>query len=258
MAKKLKQITTEPIQPERAILVIVLGSTYEANTLLKQTATFLINQGVRVYLPSQRTYNSIDSTQQNNPNRFWHPGSVTVSTIYRAKGQEADFVYLVALDRIAAEDNIYLRHQLLVALTRTRAWVNISGIGDYPLYRELDKLIQQEQTITFTVTSQPQRELRISDRANLIQGYALGRRNFRHANLSHADLSQLHLAKINLIDANLSHANLSGTNLTNAKLIAANLSHANLSNANLTNTKLMGADLTDTNLTGANLDRARV
>ena len=258
LAKKLKQITTEPIQPERAILVIVLGSTYEANTLLKQTATFLINQGVRVYLPSQRTYNSIDSTQQNNPNRFWHPGSVTVSTIYRAKGQEADFVYLVALDRIAAEDNIYLRHQLLVALTRTRAWVNISGIGDYPLYRELDKLIQQEQTITFTVTSQPQRELRISDRANLIQGYALGRRNFRHANLSHADLSQLHLAKINLIDANLSHANLSGTNLTNAKLIAANLSHANLSNANLTNTKLMGADLTDTNLTGANLDRARV
>ena len=258
LAKKLKQnLTTEQIQPERAILVIVLGSIYEANSLLKQTAAFLINQGIRVYLPSQRTYNSVDSTQRDNPNRFWHPGSVTVSTIHRAKGQEADFVYLVALDRIAAEDNIYLRHQLLVALTRTRAWVSISGIGNYPLYRELDELIQQKQKITFTVTSQPQRELRISDRANLIQGYALGRRNFRHANLSHADLSQLHLANINLIDANLSHANLSGTNLTNAKLIAANLSHADLSNANLTNAKLMGADLTDTDLTEVNLDRAK-
>ena len=256
LAQKLKQIATEQIQPE-AILVIVLGSTYEANILLKQTATFLINQGIQIYLPGQRTYNSVDSSQQDNPDRFWHPGSVTVSTIYRAKGQEADFVYLVALDRIAAEDNIYLRHQLLVALTRTRAWVDISGIGDYPLYRELDELIQQEQ-ITFTVTSKPQRELRISDRANLIQGYALGRRNFRHANLSYADLSQLHLANINLIDANLSHANLSGTNLTNAKLIAANLSHANLSHANLTNAKLMGANLTDTNLTGVNLDRAKV
>ena len=257
LAQQLKQITTE-IQPEKTVLIIVLGSTYEANSLLKQTATFLINQGIRVYLPSQRTYNSVDSTQQDNPDRFWYPGAITISTIHRAKGQEADFVYLVALDQIAAQDNIYMRHQLLVALTRTRAWVSVSGIGNYPLYQELERLIKQKQKITFTLTSRPQRELRISDRANLIQGYALGRRNFRHTNLSYADLSKLHLANINLIDANLSHANLSGTNLTNAKLIAANLSHANLSHVNLTNTKLMGADLTNADLTGVNLERSQL
>jgi superfamily I DNA and RNA helicase len=256
LGQKLQQnITEEQLQSDREILIIVLGSAYEANTLLKHTATFLINQGIKIYLPSQRTYNSIDPTEQDNPNQFWYPGAITLSTIHRAKGQEADLVYLVGLDRIAESDNITLRHQLFTALTRTRAWVNISGVGDYPLYQELTELIATGDFLTFTVTSQPQRELRISDRASLIQGYALGRRNFRHANLRHADLSQMHLANINLIDADLSYANLAGTNLTNAKLIAANLNHANLTNANLTNAKLMGVDLTYTNLTEANIER---
>ncbi|MBW4533975.1 MAG: pentapeptide repeat-containing protein [Pleurocapsa minor HA4230-MV1] len=256
LAQKLQQnLTDDQLQPDREILIIVLGSAYEANTLLKHTATFLINQGLNIYLPSQRTYNCIDPTQQDNPNQFWYPGAITLSTIHRAKGQEADLVYLVGLDRIAQSDNISLRHQLFTALTRTRAWVNISGVGDYALYQELTQLMKSGDCLTFTVTSQPQRELRISDRASLIQGYALNRRNFRHANLRHADLSQMHLANINLIDADLSHANLAGANLTNAKLIAANLSHANLTNANLTNAKLMGADLTEANLTGTNLDR---
>jgi superfamily I DNA and RNA helicase len=261
LAQKLQQnLTDDQLQPDREILIIVLGSAYEANTLLKHTATFLINQGINIYLPSQRTYNCIDPAAQDNPNQFWYPGAITLSTIHRAKGQEADLVYLVGLDRIAESDyksdNICLRHQLFTALTRTRAWVNISGVGDYALYQELTELIENgDRRLTFTVTSLPQRELRISDRASLIQGYALGRKNFRHANLQHADLSQMHLANINLIDADLSHANLAGTNLTNAKLIAANLSHANLTNANLTNAKLMGADLTGANLTGTNLDQ---
>jgi superfamily I DNA and RNA helicase len=259
LAQKLQQnLTDDGLQPDREILIIVLGSAYEANTLLKHTATFLINQGINIYLPSQRTYNCIDPAQQDNPNQFWYPGAITLSTIHRAKGQEADLVYLVGLDRIAESDNISLRHQLFTALTRTRAWVNISGVGDYALYQELTQLMKSGDCLTFTVTSQPQRELRISDRASLIQGYALNRRNFRHANLQCADLSQMHLANINLIDADLSYANLAGTNLTNAKLIAANLSHADLSHANLTNAKLMGADLTGTNLTEANLDRVHM
>jgi superfamily I DNA and RNA helicase len=259
LAQKLQQnITSEQLQSDREILIIVLGSAYEANTLLKHTATFLINQGIKIYLPSQRTYNCIDPATQDNPNQFWYPGAITLSTIHRAKGQEADLVYLVGLDRIAELDNISLRHQLFTALTRTRAWVNISGVGDYALYQELTQLMENGDSLTFTVTSLPQRELRISDRASLIQGYALGRKNFRHANLRHADLSQMHLANINLIDADLSYANLAGTNLTNAKLIAANLSHANLTNANLTNAKLMGADLSHANLTDSNLDRVHM
>ncbi|MBE9047915.1 pentapeptide repeat-containing protein [Pleurocapsales cyanobacterium LEGE 10410] len=259
VAQKIKQnLTQDNLQPDREILIIVLGSFYDTAPLVKQTATFLINQGINVYLPTYSSFNCLDPREQRCPDRFWYPGAITISTIHRAKGQEADLVYLIGLDLIAkAESNLYLRNQLFVALTRTRAWVNLSGIGEYSLYRELRQAIESKNNLTFTV-SLPQRELRISDRANLIREYALGRTNFRHANLQHADLSQMNLANINLIAADLSHANLQQANLSNAKLIAADLSHANLQSANLTNAKLIGANLenanlTDTNLTNANL-----
>ena len=249
-------LARDSLQPQE-ILIIVLGAFYDTAPLVKQTATFLINQGINIYLPTHSSFNCLDP-KQRHPDRFWYPGAITISTIHRAKGQEADLVYLIGLDLIAKDEgNLYLRNQLFVALTRTRAWVNISGIGEYSLYRELRQLIKSKNKIAFTV-SVPQRELRISDRANLIYEYALGRTNFRYANLHHADLSQMNLAKINLIEADLSHANLQSANLTNAKLIAADLSHANLQSANLTNAKLIGANLenanlTDTNLTNANL-----
>ncbi len=260
LSQKIKHnLIKDNLQPDREILVIILGSSYDAAALAKQTATFLINQGINIYLPSQPTFNSLDFQEKTNPNQFWYPGAISISTIHRAKGQAADLVYLIGLDQIAQDEaNLYLRHQLYVALTRTRAWVNISGIGNYSLYQELTELIKNSNKISFSTTTLPQRELRISDRASLIQGYALGRINFRHANLSHADLSQLHLANINLIEADLSYANLEGTNLTNAKLIAANLNHANLTNANLTNAKLIGADLTNANLNNTDLTRANL
>ncbi len=260
LSQKIKHnLIKDNLQPDREILVIILGSSYDAAALAKQTATFLINQGINIYLPSQPTFNSLDFQEKTNPNQFWYPGAISISTIHRAKGQAADLVYLIGLDQIAQDEaNLYLRHQLYVALTRTRAWVNISGIGNYSLYQELTELIKNSNKISFSTTPLPQRELRISDRASLIQGYALGRINFRHANLSHADLSQLHLANINLIEADLSYANLEGTNLTNAKLIAANLNHANLTNANLTKAKLIGADLTNANLNNTDLTRANL
>ena len=263
LAEKLKQnLAQDRLQPDRELLIIVLGSAYDAASLVKQTATFLINCGINIYLPTHNSFNCLDSDEPSVPNRFWYPGAITISTIHRAKGQEADLVYLIGLDLIARdESNLYLRQQLFTALTRTRAWVNLSGVGDYLFYRELSRLIEGKDELTFTVTSLPQRELSIGDRASLLRGYALGRRNFRYANLSHANLSGTNLSDINLIEADLSNANLEGTNLTNAKLIAANLSNANLANADLTKAKLIGADLTDANLTdtkltGANLTNA--
>ena len=260
LADKLRQnLTQDRLQPDRELLIIVLGSAYDAASLLKQTATFLINCGINIYLPTQSSLNCLESAEPNVPNRFWYPGATTISTIHRAKGQEADVVYLVGLDLIAKdESNLYLRQQLFTALTRTRAWVNLSGVGDYSLYRELSQLIDRKGEITFTVTSLPQRELSIGDRASLFRGYALGRRNFRYANLTHADLSETNLTNINLIEADLSRANLERANLTNAKLIAANLSNANLAYADLTNAKLIGADLTDANLTDTKLTGANL
>ncbi|MFW5891691.1 MAG: hypothetical protein ACOCUI_05680, partial [bacterium] len=48
-----------------------------------------------------------------------------------------------------AEDNFALRNQLFVALTRTKGWLNISGVGDYPMYKEFEEVIASGNRFEF-------------------------------------------------------------------------------------------------------------
>jgi superfamily I DNA and RNA helicase len=259
LAKNINyNLQQEQLQPSQEILTIVLGNYQDAIELQQLTAKFLMRQGINIYLPGSKTYNSFpDNNKRDNPNLFWYPGAVTISTIYRAKGQEADLVYLIGLDNIAQEEhNLYLRNQLFIALTRSKGWAYLSGISDYKFYQELTTVIESKNTFNFIYQEDFSREIEICDRTSLLKGYATGRMNFRYANLQQADLSHKNLANINLIAADLTGANLSNTNLSGAKLIEANLSNANLTNANLSYAKLMGANLKNAILSGTNIERA--
>ncbi|MBE9167081.1 pentapeptide repeat-containing protein [Pleurocapsales cyanobacterium LEGE 06147] len=244
--------------PSREILVLVLGNFWEASQLGNQVAKFLIKQGIDIYLPGSSQPNLLH-TQANKlqPNQFWYEGLVTISTIHRAKGQEADMVYIVGLDNIAKdESNIYLRNQLFVALTRARGWVTISGIENYPLYTEIQQVINSGDTFEFTYQHSPQREIYVTTSGELLTRFALGERNFDRADLTGANLANVCLNNANLIGANLRKANLQNTKLIEVKLIVADLSHADLSGANLSKAKLMGANLQGANLCNADLTGA--
>ncbi len=157
LVQKIKSnINQDFLKPSRNILVITLGYTtppsYDGNNLQKEVANFLIEHGINIYIPAALNLNVFPKRNQENPDLFWHDGGVTVSRIDRTKGNEADMVYLVGLDNIAKnESDTKLRNQLFVALTRSRGWVNISGIGDYPLYKEVHEVIKQRNTFTFTL-----------------------------------------------------------------------------------------------------------
>ncbi|MGK7876230.1 MAG: pentapeptide repeat-containing protein [Xenococcaceae cyanobacterium] len=261
------------LRPSREILVIVLGSFFEAARLETHVAGFLIKQGIDIFIPSSRDCNILKPDKDNrDPNKFWCEGAVTVSRIHRAKGNEADMVYVVGLDNVAKdESNIYLRNQLFVALTRARAWVKLSGIDAYPMYEEMHRVIQSGDTFTFTFRRPPKREISVTDAGELLKRYALGGRNFQNADLREAQLAGVHLRNANLIGANLSGTNLKNAQLNGVKLVVANLSKADLTGASLRKAKLMGAilqdaklsdadlsgaDLSDADLTGANLEEA--
>lgn len=163
----------------------------------------------------------------------------------------------MGLDHIAqAENEILLRNQLFVAMTRSRGWLIISGIGNYFLYEELENVIKNKDTFTFNYTSPQQREIIVAEAGELLQRYRLGERNFQQAELSNMTLQKLNLENINLIGANLSGANLQYSNLNRAKLIATDLKGADLTGASLIKAKLMGANLTNANLTNVNLTNA--
>ncbi|MDJ0511667.1 MAG: pentapeptide repeat-containing protein [Crocosphaera sp.] len=245
------------LRPSQEILILVVGNYFQSFKLQKTIANFFIRQGIDIYIPGCDNCNQIPQDDNNNPNQFWCNGAVTISRIYRAKGQEADVVYIVGLDHIAQQENdLLLRNQLFVAMTRSRGWLILSGIGNYSLYQELENVLKQKETLTFIYTLPQQREITISQASELLERYRLGERNFQQAELSNMNLEQLNLENINLIGANLFKTNLQHSNLNGAKLIAANLTEANLTGVSLVKAKLMGANLTNANLTNVDLTNA--
>lgn len=89
--------------------------------------------------------------------------------------------------------------------------------------------------------------------------YRLGHRDFKFANLFHADLSGARLSGADLSWSKLFDSDLSEADLSKSRLFGADLSHADLSEANLSWAKLEGANLDDNEYLidlGIELDRA--
>jgi superfamily I DNA and RNA helicase len=126
-----------------------------------QVAGFLMQQGIDIYIPSAPSSNILKfEWEVSQPNNFWCDGAVTVSRVPRAKGNEADMVYVVGFDNVARnESDVNCRNQLFVALTRTRGWASLSGVGNYPMYDEMRQVITSGDTFTFTYKRPPKRDL---------------------------------------------------------------------------------------------------
>jgi superfamily I DNA and RNA helicase len=261
LSSKIKHnLRQDGLRPSQDILVIILGNYFESLQLQTYAAKYLTRQGIDIYIPSADSCNKLPQTYAKiNQSQFWYQGAVTLSRIYRTKGNEAAMVYLMGLDHIAqSESDILLRNQLFIALTRSQAWVNMSGIGNYPFYQEVKQVLNSLDEFTFTYSPSFKREISSQTINEILQRYAVGERNFQGINLTSANLARVKLSKANLIKANLSHANLQKANLSHSKLIAADLSYANLSGANLRYAKLMGANLTGTIFQNTDLSYADV
>ena len=145
----------------RDILIVILGSNAQASELENQVAEYLMEQGIDIYIPSSPKPNTLSFEWQNSqPNVFWYKNALTVSRVPRAKGNEANIVYVLGFENVARnESDINLRNQLFVALTRTKGWANLSGVGNYPMYEEMRKVIESGNTFTFTYKRPPKRDI---------------------------------------------------------------------------------------------------
>jgi superfamily I DNA and RNA helicase len=159
--KILHNLVNDGLNPSRDILVLILGTATEARDLETQVGEYLMQQGIDIYIPSAPQSNTLSfAWQDSQPNLFWCDGSITVSRLPRAKGNEADMVYVVGLDNIARnESDITLRNQLFVAMTRTKGWLNLSGVGNYPMYQEVHQAIASCDTFKFFYNRPPKRDI---------------------------------------------------------------------------------------------------
>ncbi len=95
----------------------------------------------------------------NNRDTFCLRGMVTVSSIYRAKGNEAPMVYIVNADYCAiGHELILLRNILFTGITRSRAWVRLCGAGERmdALQEEIDQVVRSNFKLAFIVPTGPQ------------------------------------------------------------------------------------------------------
>ena len=130
-------------------ILIVLADAYSARSEYVELERSLCRRGINSHLAGVSSSRDI----------FAVPGSVAVSGIYRAKGNEAPMVYIANADNCAQGwEMISLRNTLFTAITRSRAWVRLLGVGDgmAVLMGEIDKVRQEGYRLSFRIPTQDQ------------------------------------------------------------------------------------------------------
>ena len=97
---------------------------------------------IRIMLMDKKIKSHIVGVQ-TTPDDFFQEESIAITQIYRAKGNEAAVVYLINADLCAKGINLSRKRNILfTAITRSKAWVRVSGLGN-----DMDILINEYKRV---------------------------------------------------------------------------------------------------------------
>ncbi len=101
----------------------------------KYISGYLTTIGTLLHKDGIDTFNHL--TAPYTSTRFFAENAVTLTSVNRAKGNECGAVFICGADIVFDEkDNVVLRDKLFTAMTRTKGWLYISGVGDSMDYLE--------------------------------------------------------------------------------------------------------------------------
>ena len=140
-----RNLSEDELEPDD--ILIVLLDTFRA----KSRAPHLMKELSRLSIQSHLVgvNSSVDEV--------FKPGSVAIAHIYRAKGNEAPMVYAVDSQHAAGQFNaVTRRNSLFTAITRSRAWVRITGWGEEmdPIRREVEAVVRENHQLRFTIPTE--------------------------------------------------------------------------------------------------------
>ena len=162
-AKWLTSQIKENLEKENLLHGDIIVINPEPLTTRKQTGPIrsqLLDMGIASHLAGVDT----------EPDVFFQSKgqSVTFSSIYRAKGNEAGMVYIInAQDCYSAENLASIRNRFFTAVTRSKAWVRVLGVGSgmKELIKEYEELKDKDFELRFIYPTGEQRnQLRIIHR----------------------------------------------------------------------------------------------
>ncbi len=96
--------------------------------------------------------------------KFTQEKCVTLSTVYKAKGNESAMVFVIGCDAVESEkDNKTMRNKLFTAFTRAKAWLKVTGvkISDSSITKEIQTIKDKNFVLDFIYKDAPiiQRDL---------------------------------------------------------------------------------------------------
>ncbi|MGB8347065.1 MAG: hypothetical protein WCD86_19415, partial [Ktedonobacteraceae bacterium] len=120
IAESIKRdIQEEGVSPKQ--IVVISLDTSNAKSYLTTLQRHLLSLGVGSTIPG-----FIDDSSA-----FAEEGKVTLSTIYRAKGNEAAIVYILSFDSLYDYlEGVGNRNGAFASITRSKAWVRLTGTGN--------------------------------------------------------------------------------------------------------------------------------
>ena len=125
----------------------------------------LQNKDIDVYAGTLRSklidlqINSHIAGVTTNANTFYVDNSITISSIYRAKGNEASIVYIMGTNDVGTNCNAYqemrYRNNLFTAITRSKLWVRLTGVGSIDnIANEISAVKKNNYKLNFTYPSE--------------------------------------------------------------------------------------------------------
>ena len=97
-------------------------------------------------------YNAVEASSTSTNFKF--EDNVTLSTVYRAKGNESASVHVIGVDKVFEnKDIISERNKIFTAITRANAWVSISGIGKFAIIfeKEMKQIVNNHYQLKFKI-----------------------------------------------------------------------------------------------------------
>lgn len=130
--------------------------------VIHPNARYLRNEvGYLRSLLFEKEINSSIAGVTASPDEFFSDDSITFTSIYRAKGNEAAMVYIMHAEYCNTDFELSKKRNILfTAMTRTKAWLRICGVGSAfdGIQSEFQHVIDKEFSLEFRYPTEQERE----------------------------------------------------------------------------------------------------
>lgn len=166
--KKFKTINNEISEVIKKIQWLINDQNVEPEEIILINLDIKNSKQQFEYIRQQLDINKIKAITPGyieSTDAFKEPGKVTLSTAFRAKGNEANIVFIINSQRVITDSTFKMRNAVFVSITRTRGWCYIygNGPGVESLELEINNIIEKYPKFEFTFPDEDQikRKLKI-------------------------------------------------------------------------------------------------